>query len=210
MHSFRLIIEIDHGIFHAHQIMKLLKNTAEHFCSDEFFFPVNMGNLLNAVLPCFRWKNKIRSLHILTPVSNILADFVLTLTAWEWSGNTSREFILHTPAIDPFTARNDISEIDRKQRIIDPFLIFILFYKTVRMTALNCFHKIFTNCKHKKRLLYLCPYVYKVSNIASRFSRFALSMQALVSKIYPPPGAQISMSFFVSSITCCFVPCSRI
>ena len=56
-----------------------------------------------------------------------------------------------------------------------------------------------------------CPDVYKrqVSYRASKFSRFTFWIEALVSKINPPPGAPISICRFASSMTCSLVPYSR-
>ena len=72
MHCFRLLIEVDHGVFHAHQIMAFLKHTAEDLCGGEILILVHFLKLLDAGFPFLRIQNQVRSLYNFFPLGNIL------------------------------------------------------------------------------------------------------------------------------------------
>ena len=146
VHSFRLLVEVDHGIFHAHQIVAFLKHTAEHLCCREVLVLIDCLKAFDAVSPRFRTKVHVRCMHGLSPVGDIRADLVIAFAQRECSRNSLREFLLYAPAVCPFGSACRNTKVDREQRIIQPCLILILLHKTVWISAFYSFNKVLFYC----------------------------------------------------------------
>ena len=149
VHLVRVGVEVHHGVLDLTEIVALLEDAGSEVSGHELLFPVDLFSCLYEWLPLFGVVNDVGDLNIVSPVFNVLNDYLVFRVDGERSRSSFRPGLGNAPGVYHVVLAVLGVRISLTERGTHyQSQIFVAVYESVRVAAVDSFKEILSDCKH--------------------------------------------------------------